>query len=102
MPPPSTHSNSIGRWALVVIATLTGILTLVISGNLVLVVMRGGIASAQWQFGLVPLFVIAIAFAITAGKAITYRPVPFPKPILPALLACNAILIVYLLFRFNA
>lgn len=101
MPPSSTQPNSIGRWALVIASCLLGILTLAFSGNLARIVLRGGMESAQWQFGLLPLLVIAIAFAITAGNAITFRPARFPRLIVPVLLICNAVLICFLIFRFK-
>jgi hypothetical protein len=102
MAPTSTQSNNIGQWVLAVTASLLGVITLAFSGNLARIVLRGGIESAQWQFGLIPLFPVAIAFAITAGNAITHRPPRFPKFIIPALLACNAVPICFLLLRFKS
>ena len=92
-------SNGVGWWILAITSTLLGLFTLYINVSLTLTVMRGGIESAQWQFGLEPLFAFGILAAIAGGNSISHRPNRFPKFVLPALIVVNALFMVFLVFK---
>jgi hypothetical protein len=95
-------SNGVGWWILAIISALLGLMTLYINVSLTLAAVRGGIESAQWQFGLVPLFAFGILAAIASGNSIAHRPGKFPKLALPALIVVNAIFMVFLVFKARA